>query len=516
MNQLAILLAIATIGYGLAKWRRLPVAAVLLLLGILFSAVGWGADRESARQLVELGLAFLVFNTGIELNPRRFLHQTRQVLWVAFGQFLLVGLAGFGVARWMQFDWTPAIYLGFAAAASSTLVVIRQLKNQQQMFQPFGRLVTGVLLLQDAIMITVIVLLARLDDGWLAMGTDFGALLLLAVGAILLHLFVLPWMERTLRPNEELLLLIALSFLFLFLGAAYWLGLPFIAGAFLAGFTLSVFPLNGLLRGLLGSLAEFFHALFFAALGSLVVFSSFWVLLQAGAMSLVVLAGTPIIVIILAEWQGQSARNAIESGLLLAQSSELALVLGLVGVGAGQLDHPTFSVMALTCAITMMVTPFLATDQATWALLHRHPGHRRSGGFAGFEDHALLLGFGSAGMWVVKALRKAGLRVLVIDDDAAVITHCERSRIPCLRGDGTDLQLLRRAGIHEARFVIANLPRPIDTMKVVRHAERTPVVARVFEASEEAAVREAGGIPVSSSQAAFQKFLDWFEKTQVR
>ena len=117
-------------------------------------------------------------------------------------------------------------------------------------------------------------------------------------------------------------------------------------------------------------------------------------------------------------------------------------------------------------------------------------------------------------MWVVKALWKAGLKVLVIDDDAVVISHCERNRIPCLRGDGTDSQLLQRAGIHEARFVIANLPRPKDTLKVVRQANETPVVARVFEAGEEAAVREAGGIPVSSSQAAFEKFLDWFEKTR--
>jgi len=513
VTQVALLLALAAVGHGLAQWRRLPVAPILLLLGILLGAVSPLTDRDAIRQLVELGLAFLVFNAGIELSPRRFLHQTRAVLWVALGQFALVGFAGFTVAGWMGFGVVPALYLAFASAASSTLIVIRQLKAQQQMFQPFGRLVTGVLLLQDAIMIAVIVVLARLDAGAGAMAQGFGGLLALSAIAGAFHLWVLPWIERTLRPDEETLLLLALALLFLFLGAAFWLDLPVIAGAFLAGFTLSVFPVNGLIRGLLGSLAEFFHAFFFAALGSLVVFSSVWIPVQAVVFAAMVIVVTPGIVTLLAEWQGQASRNAIESGLLLAQTSELSLVLGLAGVAAGHLEMATFSVIALTCAITMMATPFLATDRVTWQLLHHHPGRRRNEGFAGFEQHALVIGLGSAGMWVVKALRKAGLRVLVIDDDASVIGQCERSRVASVRGDGTDPQVLARAGIEQARLVIVSLPRVVDVLKIIEQAGDVPVVARVFEAFEEASVRDAGGIPVSSSRAAFEKFLEWFDKT---
>jgi len=510
MLGLALLLVVAAAGYAFAQWRRLAPIPVLLILGILFSISGLSPERETALRFVELGLAFLVFNAGIELNPRRFLHQTSQVVWVGLGQFVLVGFAGFNLAGWMGFDRTASLYLGFAAAASSTLVVIRQLRAMQQMYQPFGRLVTGVLLLQDALAIAAIVGLSRVDAGGVAIASGLGSLLLLSLLAVVAHLWIVRWLEKVLRPDEETLLLLALATLFVFLGCADLLGLPIIAGAFLAGFTLSVFPLNGLLRGLLSSLTEFFQAIFFTALGSLVLFSSWWMPLQALLFAMLVLIVTPIVVTMLAEWQGQSSRNSLESGLLLAQTSELSLVIGLVGVASGHLDASTFSMITLTAAFTMIVTPFLASDRVTWSLLHYHPG-RRSGGFAGFEDHVLLIGFGGTGMWVFKDLVKAGQRVLVIDEDTAVIAHCEKNRIPCLRGDGTDPRLLSRAGLSEARAVLINMPRIPDSLKIVQQVQGKPVIVRVFEDADAEKVRQAGAIPVSSAEATLKRFLGWLD-----
>jgi len=509
---LAVLLGSAAAGYGLAQRFRLPVIPLLLILGFAASLTGLAPEQEASKFLLDFGLAFLVFTAGIELNPRRFLRQTRPVLWVAIGQFLLVGLAGYGLASWIGFEMVASLYMGFATAASSTLVVVRQLKSQQQMFEPFGRLVTGVLLIQDLILIFLIVVLGRIGDGAPAIAQAVASVVALAGVAAALHVWVFPWMERALRPDEETLLMISLALLFAFLAAAGALGLPLIAGAFLAGFVLSTFPINGLVRGLLGSLTEFFQAIFFAALGSLVVFSSPWIVPQALAFALIVLVITPPAVTFLAEWQGLSSRSAIESGLLLAQTSELSLVLGLVGVSTGHLGIESFSVIALTCALTMVLTPFVATDRFTWKLLHWHPGRQSSDGFFGFQNHAVIIGFGSSGMWVVKELQDAGHRVLVIDDDASVIAGCERSRIACLRGDGCDPRLLRRAGLAEARLVVATLPRSADVIKIIKLAADVPVVARVFEEEDARAVEQAGGFPVLSSEAALEKFLEWFDR----
>jgi len=512
MTGLAVLLASAAAAYGLAQRFRLPVIPLLLVLGFAASLTGHAPDRETTKFLLDFGLAFLVFAAGIELNPRRFLGQARPVAWVGIGQFAIVGAAGFAAAHWMGMETVPALYMAFATAASSTLVVVRQLKSQQQMFEPFGRLVTGVLLIQDLILIIAIVVLGRLGEGAAAVGLAVLGVLALSASAAFLHLWGFPWFERKLKPDEETLLMVALALLCLFAAASSLLGIPLIAGAFLAGFVLSAFPVNGLVRGLLGSLTEFFQALFFAVLGSLVVFSGPWIVPQALGFALLVLLLTPPVVTLLAEWQGLSSRSAIESGLLLAQTSELSLVLGLVGVAGGHLDKESFSVIALTCAFTMTLTPFLATDRVTWKLLHWHPGRQGSDGFFGFRNHALIIGFGSSGMWVVKELQDAGHQVLVIDDDTSVIAGCERSRIACLRGDGCDPRLLRRAGLKDARLIVATLPRAADVVKVVQLAEGVPVVARIFEEDDARIVRAAGGHPVLSSEAALEKFLEWFDR----
>jgi Kef-type K+ transport system membrane component KefB len=74
-------------------------------------------------------------------------------------------LIGVGTSRWMGFGNIEAAYLGFGLAASSTLVVLQSIARRQAMFEPFGRVVTGVLLLQDALLIAVIVVLSRLGGG---------------------------------------------------------------------------------------------------------------------------------------------------------------------------------------------------------------------------------------------------------------------------------------------------------------------------------------------------------------
>jgi Kef-type K+ transport system membrane component KefB len=429
---------------------------------------------------------------------------------VAAVQFFLCGLAAFIVALALGFSSIAAMYFGFAVSASSTLVVTQHLRSQGQMFQPFGRLVTGVLLLQDFAIVLVLIVLAALPRGGGDILMGLGGFSILAVLAGMAHFVVIPKLTQKFQSDDETLLLLGLATLFCFVGAASLLQLPIVAGAFLAGFSLAAFPVNGLLRGLIGSLSGFFQALFFTALGMLVTIASWEVLGQALLISLVVLFLTPLIVSAVIEFTGQSTRTAIESGLLLAQVSELGIILGLLGVYAGQVSADQFSVLALVAGITMTLTPLLATDQVTWRLMHWHPSRRSRNSMAKFENHILMLGFGSSGMWVVKPLQDAGHRILIVDDDSAVIEELALLGVPCLRGDASDEQLLRFAGVHRARLIITAVPRIGDVLKVLEMVQGVPVVARVFEEMDAERIRRAGGMAILNSEAAVRTFLEWF------
>ena len=514
MNALAIILVVAAIGYGISRWLRLPVIPLLLFAGIGLSFLGLLPKGEFAMDAFVLGLAFLMFTAGMELNPKRFRRQLKAVLWVGLLQFGLVAGCGFLVAQFLNFDVITCVYLAIALSTSSTLVVVNHLKRQHQMFEPFGRLVIGVLLIQDLLMILIIVILSRWPEGSMAVGKGLASALALGGLALGCQRWLMPFLIVKMKLDEESLLLAVLALLFAFTGIAFNLDLPPVAGAFLAGFALANFPVNGVVRGLLLSLSDFFQAIFFTTIGSLIIWPDTIVLAKAGMLALVVLLITPPLVALVAEWTGLSSRAAVESGLLLAQTSEFALVLGLTGSQLlDQISPEILSVIALVTVATMTLTPFIATDRFTTFLLHFHPLRRRLKPEGMHRGHILMLGFGAGGMWVIKPLRQQGHDVLVVDDDPVVIEQLQKMNMPCLRGDGSDEKILTRAGAAHAKLILASMRRVSEAERVIQHVRGVPVVVRVFEDSDANHIRKLGGIPILNSSAASETFMEWFDKT---
>lgn len=524
MTELAILLFLAAIGHGIARATGIPVIPLLLGLGMLLSLAGFApgggggdvtAPGVQSHFVLELGLTVLVFASGIELNPQRFRRQRRSVAWVGLVQFFAMGLLGYGAALLFGFSEIESVYLGFAVSASSTVIVLRQLQISQQSFEAHGRMIVGVLLVQDALTIAVLIALTHFSQGPAWVATGYGWAVLLAVAAWLLQRRGSRWIILRCGGDEEAMLLSVLMILFVFLGAAHFASLPLVCGAFLAGYSLSSFPVNGLVSGLLQSLTDFFRAIFFVTLGSLVTIPDAATVLVAFALALIVIVATPPLVAAVAKKTGFTRRTSIESGLLLAQTSEYSLVLGWAGVQMGHLRPEIFAVISLMAVITMTSTPLLARDQVARRLMSLYPQRRRGAAAApatSLTDHALILGLGSAGMWVLRPLQQAGLPILVIDDDPVVIAELQSKDIPCLRGDGADVNLLARAGANRARLIVASMRRVADAEKVLSHVEGAPVLVRVFEESEAARIRALGGIPVSTSEAAADAFCNWYQK----
>jgi CPA2 family monovalent cation:H+ antiporter-2 len=357
--------------------------------------------------------------------------------------------------------------------------------------------------------VLVIVVLARVSEGFASLMLGFGEAVLLGGVAWLAQRHAIPALVRRMKPDEESLLLWLVGVLFVFVGIAFVLGLPPIVGAFAGGFAFSAFPLNGLVRGQLSSVTDFFHALFFVALGALVGVPAASQWFGAAQFSLIVLLFTPPLVTAVAEWRGMHTRASIETGLLLAQSSEFSLLLGLSGLALGHVSTAGFEVLALTTMITMTLTPFIGREGVARWLLPFHPFRRKVAVPESPKGHIVVLGFGKAGMWTVKPLRQAGEHVLVVDDDAVVCNELSSRGIEVLRGDGSEEHVLERAGAANAKLVICSMRRVGDALKVLQLLKGVPVMVRVFEKSEAEAVERAGGIAVHNAEASADTFMAW-------
>ena len=511
MIGIALLLAAAALSYAAARALRLPPIPLLLLGGLLLGLTG-ALTAALLEDALVLGVTFLLFITGIELSPRRTRRQRGAALRVGAVQFLVLGAAGLALALLLGFDGVTATYLALALTASSTLVVVRLLRQRRQMFEPYARLVVGVLLLQDVLVIVLVPVVTRAPVG--ARSVAIGVLGVAGLIALTVAAFrwVTPHLVR-LDGDDEPLLLSVLALLFVFIGVASAIHLPLVVGAFLAGVALSGFPVNSVVRPQLASLGDFFTAIFFTALGALIGIPSPTEVLYALLFSALVVIGTPPLVTILAERTGLSARPSIEAGLLLAQTSELSLVIGLYGMLEGQLSEGVFTVIALMTLMTMLLTPLISSGRVVWALMRLHPVRSEATIATPAGDHVLMLGSGTTGMPLLETILGQCQEVVVVDDDPAVVARLRDADVAVIRGDASDVEVLREAHAHRARVITSTIRRPEDNRRLLENARGVPTIVRVFEEEDAAWIREMGGTPVLYSEAAAEGLLRWFDRS---
>jgi Kef-type K+ transport system membrane component KefB len=513
MISLALILFAAAIAHVFSSLLRVSSIPLFVVMGILLSASGLINDTSDIQHTLLLGLTFLVFIAGTELNPERTHVQLVTAVKVGVFQFTLLGVSSFLIAQVFYLELIPSLYLGLAIAASSTLVVVRILQRRRQVYESFGRLVLGVLLIQDLIAICFIALLSA---------NELRAELILVNILIVAGIFVLSWLFQkfiapflfvTLKLDEETLLLVSLTVLFSFSFLSKSFGLPFVVGAFFAGFALSSFPVHGIVQSQLITLSDFFVAVFFVSLGTALVLPTEYYLLLSFVMITLVIIATPLIVIIIAERAGLTTRGAFQAGLLLAQTSEFSIVIGIIGFEAGHIDQELLSVIALTTVITMILTPFLATDTVAWKLTKLRPFLKEKPVVGTPEAHILFLGFGQSIQKLVSALDEdTRKRVMVIDYDPGALRKLDSLNVHYTRGDAADFRVLDACSAKHATLVISTLSNMRDNQAIVRYLKDVPVIVRVLEDFDASLIKNSGGIPVLSSRLASEETIKWIKE----
>ncbi len=511
MTAIGIILFVAALGCAVSRLTGMPLIPLYLIGGWVLGFAQLDTDTEITAGALQLGVAMLMFLAGAELNPQRLRSGPLPVLSLTLLPMVATAIAVFLWSTYNGIDATTATIIACALAGSSTIVALRQLRRLSQTLEPFGRLVTAVQIVQDFLLVGLLVLLHAVHGGWQGAPAAIAGSLLLLGASRLLQSFIIPWVVSTLRPSEETLLILMLAMLFSLVGTASFFGLPLVVGAFAAGIAISRFPTSGLLRVQIAGLSDFFTALFFVVLGyfSSVPDFSKWPL-ATGLVAIIVI-GRPLLASLIARKCGLTARPAIECGLLLGQAGEIGLVIALTSLESGQIDPQTFGLVAMVAAISMMPTPFLATGHVTSWILHALPIRRRTNAKLRARGHIVMLGFGAAGRWVLKELTTAGHKVVVVDDDPAVVSQLEQMDIRCVLGCGSERHVLDAAGAGHAKAILCSMRRVADAEKVLQRVHGIPILARVFEASDAERVRKLGGIPIMNSIASARRFIEWLD-----
>jgi Kef-type K+ transport system membrane component KefB len=462
--EIGMLVIFAGLGTYLAKLIRQPLVPAYIISGIVVGKMfGFVTDTELISQLSEFGIAFLLFMVGLEMEFKK-LKEIGQVS-VAVGMFQMVAtfVVGYFAAKLFSLSKVESVYLGLVIAFSSTMIVIKILSDKLETNTLHGRMIIGILVIQDIVAIAVLSYIAGTSGSSIGYLFFVKILLVLAL-SVLAGKYIFPQVFEFAAKSRELLLTTALSVCFLFALLFDAIGLSLTVGAFLAGVLLANLPYNIEIVGKIKPLRDFFSILFFTSLGlSLVTEGIYSLIALVSVMLLLVLVVKPLTVLMALKVFGHKLRTAFITATSLGQISEFSLVLVMIGVQMGHLGQGILTTTVMLAILSMAFTSYFMDYEEPvyrWFVrLLQKAGVKPEHHSCQSEDRAhydvVLCGYDRIGYSILKSLREQQKSVVVVDFNPDVVKKLQRMDVSCIYGDVCDPEVFNRLDIRGAKLFIS-------------------------------------------------------------
>jgi Kef-type K+ transport system membrane component KefB len=483
----------------LAHFSRQPLILAYLIAGFCIGpfGAGWVKSQESISVISELGLIFMLFMIGLEIDLKKIVRAGRVILFAAGGQLLggcLLGVLFFaGIGLSLGGGHFDAVYLCIACALSSTVIIVKVLYEKRELDTLPGRITLGVLVLQDIFAILFLAVqpsLANLQVSVILL--SIGRVAVLVAAALLVSRYVLPRLFHQIARRPELILLGALAWCFLVAETAERLSLSREMGALIAGVSLSTFPYALDVTAKVTTLRDFFITLFFVALGMTIPVPGLSVIglaLMIAAFTVVsrlVTTFTPLYLM------KQGLRASLLPALNLAQISEFSLVVIQTGVTDNHIAAETANAASFAFVVLAVLSTFVMTrsDEITrWAIgplkriglrdLDHGNGHAEEAheGGHGEARRIVILGFFRAASALLAEIeRQAPVlleQITVVDFNPNVYQTLLSRGLHVIYGDISSADTLLHAGVGKSEMIILSVPDALlkgaSNEKLVRH-----------------------------------------------
>ena len=506
LTTIAIIFIVAGPFLLVANAVRLPTAPALIVAGVV---AGFFIDPELKLEIARLGIALLVFTFAVRIQTTDLQTTIADSEVVAFSQLAILGGAGFGAGILLGLAPEQAIYLGMAAAISSSVLgTTLFLAGDLELLH--DRLSESIHAMQDLVGLFLLLVVSAgvfaLDP--IATKLGFGVILLLTAIAVNRYFFDL--LGRLSNGTTEAMLIGTIALLLIFLGGAELLAVPIVVGAFAAGLAVVSDPeaYGGMMNGL-DSINAFFAAIFFITVGSLVDFlPNLEVLVMTGVLVLLVAVVKPAITIALLMYKGYERRTAVLTGFNLDQVGEFALVIAIEALFLQLLVPSVFQAIILASVITLITASFTRQYEeaiyhrlADTGLLGRHGEsmERWSDVPADLTDHIIIVGYGRHGHQLVDACEAHDQPYVVIESDPSLIDHLRESCDAFVYGDVIEPDTLEKAKVYEARLLISTADTPPVNEFLMDYTDTLDVIVRTKNRMSAQSFLDRGAFYVSVS-----------------
>jgi Kef-type K+ transport system membrane component KefB len=494
-----------------AQFARQPLILAYLVAGFLLgpSGFGWITSMESITVIAELGLIFLLFMIGLEIDLKKIVRAGAAIIGTAAVQIIagsLIGVVFFrliglpmGGARW------DALYLGIAAALSSTVIIVKVLYEKHELDTLPGRITLGILVLQDLFAILFLAVQPSLDDlRATVLLVSIGRVAALVAAALLISRYVLPPLFHRVARLPELILVGALAWCFFVAELAVYLDLSREMGALIAGVALSTFPFALDVTAKVTSLRDFFITLFFVGLGMSIPIPTVAVIGLALTLAAFTVVSRLLTTALPLYFLRQGLRASLLPAINLCQLSEFSLVLLQLGVASGHISAQTSNAASLAFAILAVLSTFvmLNSDEITRKTI---AGLKRLGvpdldrqRAADLDESSkpgmpiMFLGFHRVASSLLAEFEQQKTthrqQFSVVDFNPHVHATLSERGAKVHYADISNRESLLHAGIAEARIVISSLPDSLlqgtNNERLVREVRALNPSAKIIATAE--------------------------------
>ncbi|MXP67871.1 glutathione-regulated potassium-efflux system protein KefB [Pantoea sp. Aalb] len=507
---------------------RMGIGPVLgyLIAGLAIGPWGVGliSDVEDILNFSELGVVFLMFIIGLELNPAKLWTLKRSIFGIGAAQLFISAIILYILILWItDFNWKAAVVSAISLAMSSTAMALQLMRDKGINRNEVGKIGFSILLFQDLSVIPLLALLpllagdniSKLD--WLPVSMKILAFISVLFGGHYLlrpiFRFIAAAGVREVFTAASLLLVLGAALLMNELGLSMALG-TFIAGILLADseyrheLEVSIDPFKGLLLGL-----------FFISVGMALNLGVLYIYLIEILICVVILVIVKILVLyILGKTYKLRNSECLQFSGILSQSGEFAFVLFSSSSSEKLFSIDQLSILLVIVTISMMTTPLLM--KIVNVILTHHFNEFEKDTEKPFvkndNPQVIVVGFGRFGQIVGRLLMANNKLITVLERNISTVSLMRKYGYKVYYGDATDLELLRAAGALTAQSIVITCNDLKDSMNIVhicqKYFPQLEIMARARGRVEAHELLQAG---VLFSRETFYSALELGKKTLV-
>lgn len=501
------------------RFKLSPIVGYLLA-GVIVGPYtpGFVADAHLAAELAEMGVILLMFGVGLHFSYKDLFAVRKIAVPGAVAQIAAATILGMGLAHVMGWSIVTGLVFGLALSVASTVVLLRALEERQLIDTRSGHVAIGWLIVEDLAMIFALVLLPVLAqivpnaDGESAgistmellgsLGLTLGKVAAFVGIVFIVGRRVVPWCLARVAGSgsRELFTLAVLAIgIGIAYGAATYFDVSFALGAFFAGMILKESELSHQAADNTLPLRDAFAVLFFVSVGML--FNPMVIVEQPLAVLatvFIIVIGKSLAAFFIVRAFGYPVDTALLISASLAQIGEFSFILMTLGLQLNLIPQAAQDLVLAGAIISITLNPaiFIVADRMRAKRLAREEAKRAVEASTTTptptpeaapqpsalepdeprrvteKDHVIVVGYGRVGRRVADNLAERGVPHVVVESDLARVDSLRENGRTAILGNAVRDEVLKLAGIADARMLIVAVPNGLEAGEIVGHARK--------------------------------------------